>query len=230
MRAVCDKKKVRVRQSPTQRQPRLWRLNYTLLFFLARRRASAIIRLVGTFDLGSSNSRYVSGTQRNAKHRGVVVRQSGRPASHAYGAFHYIKPFQCIIYFCVSHLRYGLCTGDGGQRALCNIADLKIAARGSIALARPVYIILTYDFSRKFCLPSHLYCDKPILHSAGPSLAERAGDVAFPPPPKENVSVCERARKRQRPRPRRPRRTLRTHPELFTTRVNLIPVRDRHAE
>lgn len=107
-------------------------------FFSARRRASAIIRLVGTFDLGSSNSRYVSGTQRNAKHRGVVVRQSGRPASHAYGAFHYIKPFQCIIYFCVSHLRYGLCTGDGGQRALCNIADLKIAAcaRGSIARAR----------------------------------------------------------------------------------------------
>lgn len=120
LRAVCDKKKgTRVRQSPTQRQPRLWRLNYTLLFFCsARRRASAIIRLVGTFDLGSSNSRYVSGTQRNAKHRGVVVRQSGRPASHAYGAFHYIKPFQCIIYFCVSHLRYGLCTGDGGQRAL----------------------------------------------------------------------------------------------------------------
>lgn len=101
---------------------------YSPFFFSARRRASAIIRLVGTFDLGSSNSRYVSGTQRNAKHRGVVVRQSGRPASHAYGAFHYIKPFQCIIYFCVSHLRYGLCTGDGGQRALCNIADLKIAA------------------------------------------------------------------------------------------------------
>lgn len=120
-------------------------------FFSARRRASAIIRLVGTFDLGSSNSRYVSGTQRNAKHRGVVVRQSGRPASHAYGAFHYIKPFQCIIYFCVSHLRYGLCTGDGGQRALCNIADLKIAPWQRLDSARPVYIILTYDFSRKFC-------------------------------------------------------------------------------
>lgn len=120
-------------------------------FFSARRRASAIIRLVGTFDLGSSNSRYVSGTQRNAKHRGVVVRQSGRPASHAYGAFHYIKPFQCIIYFCVSHLRYGLCTGDGGQRALCNIADLKIAPWQRLDSARSVYIILTYDFSRKFC-------------------------------------------------------------------------------
>lgn len=169
MRAVCDKKKVRVRQSPTQRQPRLWRLNYTLLFFSARRRASAIIRLVGTFDLGSSNSRYVSGTQRNAKHRGVVVRQSGRPASHAYGAFHYIKPFQCIIYFCVSHLRYGLCTGDGGQRALCNIADLKIAAwqRLDSERARPGIHYPHVRFFTEVLLPSHLYCDKPILHSAG---------------------------------------------------------------
>lgn len=48
--------------------------------------------------------------------RGAAKRQAG--LSHAYGAFHYIKPFQCIIYFCVSHLRYGLCTGDGGQRVL----------------------------------------------------------------------------------------------------------------
>lgn len=144
-------------------------------FFSARRRASAIIRLVGTFDLGSSNSRYVSGTQRNAKHRGVVVRQSGRPASHAYGAFHYIKPFQCIIYFCVSHLRYGLCTGDGGQRALCNIADLKIAAWQRLdserararARSRPSIHYPHVRFFTEVLLPSHLYCDKPILHSAG---------------------------------------------------------------
>lgn len=136
-------------------------------FFSARRRASAIIRLVGTFDLGSSNSRYVSGTQRNAKHRGVVVRQSGRPASHAYGAFHYIKPFQCIIYFCVSHLRYGLCTGDGGQRALCNIADLKIAAWQRLDSARPGIHYPHVRFFTEVLLPSHLYCDKPILHSAG---------------------------------------------------------------
>lgn len=146
-------------------------------FFSARRRASAIIRLVGTFDLGSSNSRYVSGTQRNAKHRGVVVRQSGRPASHAYGAFHYIKPFQCIIYFCVSHLRYGLCTGDGGQRALCNIADLKIAAWQRLdserARARvPVYIILTYDFSRKFCFLHTFIATSPFCIVPAPSLAE----------------------------------------------------------
>lgn len=44
--------RARIRQSPTQRQPRLWRLNYTLLFFSARRRASAIIRLVGTLRSG----------------------------------------------------------------------------------------------------------------------------------------------------------------------------------
>lgn len=152
-------------------------------FFSARRRASAIIRLVGTFDLGSSNSRYVSGTQRNAKHRGVVVRQSGRPASHAYGAFHYIKPFQCIIYFCVSHLRYGLCTGDGGQRALCNIADLKIAAwqrldseraRARARARAPVYIILTYDFSRKFCFLHTFIATSPFCIVPAPSLAERA--------------------------------------------------------
>lgn len=150
-------------------------------FFSARRRASAIIRLVGTFDLGSSNSRYVSGTQRNAKHRGVVVRQSGRPASHAYGAFHYIKPFQCIIYFCVSHLRYGLCTGDGGQRALCNI-DLKIAAWQRLdserARARPSIHYPHVRFFTEVLLPSHLYCDKPILHSAGHRRSPNARDVA----------------------------------------------------
>lgn len=151
MRAVCDKKKSPRTPIADATTASVMATKLYSPFFSARRRASAIIRLVGTFDLGSSNSRYVSGTQRNAKHRGVVVRQSGRPASHAYGAFHYIKPFQCIIYFCVSHLRYGLCTGDGGQRALCNIADLKIAAPGRVDSARPVYIILTYDFSRKFC-------------------------------------------------------------------------------
>lgn len=159
---------------------------YSPFFFSARRRASAIIRLVGTFDLGSSNSRYVSGTQRNAKHHGVVVRQSGRPASHAYGAFHYIKPFQCIIYFCVSHLRYGLCTGDGGQRALCNIADLKIAAWQRLDSARaraPVYIILTYDFSRKFCflhtfIATSPFCIVPAgARCAAGTLCTR--DVAF---------------------------------------------------
>lgn len=86
LRAVCDKKKgVRVRQSPTQRQPRLWQLNYTLSFFFQPvGAASAIIRLVGTFDLGSSNSRYVSGTQRNAKHTVVswCGKAAGRPLMH----------------------------------------------------------------------------------------------------------------------------------------------------
>lgn len=147
-------------------------------FFSARRRASAIIRLVGTFDLGSSNSRYVSGTQRNAKHRGVVVRQSGRPASHAYGAFHYIKPFQCIIYFCVSHLRYGLCTGDGGQRALCNIRrpkDSKPRQRLDSARAARYTLSSRTIFHGSFALPSHLYCDKPILHTAGRRSLPRAG-------------------------------------------------------
>lgn len=95
------------------------------------------------------------------------MRQSGRPASHAYGAFHYIKPFQCIIYFCVSHLRYGLCTGDGGQRALCNIADLKIAAWQRLDSARPGIHYPHVRFFTEVLLPSHLYCDKPILHSAG---------------------------------------------------------------
>lgn len=158
-------------------------------FFSARRRASAIIRLVGTFDLGSSNSRYVSGTQRNAKHRGVVVRQSGRPASHAYGAFHYIKPFQCIIYFCVSHLRYGLCTGDGGQRALCNIADLKIAAWQRLDSARPVYIILTYDFSRKFCFLHTFIATSPFCMPAVARRTMRDGRVSLP---EENIRVCAR--------------------------------------
>lgn len=106
------------------------------------------------------------------------MRQSGRPASHAYGAFHYIKPFQCIIYFCVSHLRYGLCTGDGGQRALCNIADLKIAAWQRLDSARArAHAGIHYPhvgFFTEVLLPSHLYCDKPILHSCRPSLVERA--------------------------------------------------------
>lgn len=46
---------------------------FFVFFFCTRRRAGAIILLVETFDLGSSNSRYVSGTQRNAGHRGRVV-------------------------------------------------------------------------------------------------------------------------------------------------------------
>lgn len=178
MRAVCDKKKKGPRTpiaDATTASVMATKLYSS--FFSARRRASAIIRLVGTFDLGSSNSRYVSGTQRNAKHRGVVVRQSGRPASHAYGAFHYIKPFQCIIYFCVSHLRYGLCTGDGGQRALCNIADLKIAAWQRLDSARPVYIILTYDFSRKFCFLHTFIATSPFC--IVPAVARRARRVAF---------------------------------------------------
>jgi len=163
-------------------------------FFSARRRASAIIRLVGTFDLGSSNSRYVSGTQRNAKHRGVVVRQSGRPASHAYGAFHYIKPFQCIIYFCVSHLRYGLCTGDGGQRALCNIADLKIAAWQRLDSARPVYIILTYDFSRKFCFLHTFIATSPfcIVPAVARCAARHAVNARCRVSSEENVCMCAR--------------------------------------
>lgn len=202
MRAVCDKKRSARTPIADATTASVMATKLYSPFFSARRRASAIIRLVGTFDLGSSNSRYVSGTQRNAKHRGVVVRQSGRPASHAYGAFHYIKPFQCIIYFCVSHLRYGLCTGDGGQRALCNIADLKIAAPAEASLDSAwlgaVYIILTYDFSRKFYLPSHLYCDKPILHSAGrpsPSLAKRARCRVSSPKRKKTHSVYVRARR-----------------------------------
>lgn len=105
------------------------------------------------------------------------MRQSGRPASHAYGAFHYIKPFQCIIYFCVSHLRYGLCTGDGGQRVPLALQhrrpkDSSPAQRASIARV-PVYIILTYDFFTEVLLPSHLYCDKPFLHSGRPAVAPR---------------------------------------------------------
>lgn len=37
------------------------------------------------------------------------------------------------------------------ESPLQHIADLKIAARQRLDSARPVYIILTYDFSRKFC-------------------------------------------------------------------------------
>lgn len=117
--------------------------------------------------------------------RSTVVRQSGRPASHAYGAFHYIKPFQCIIYFCVSHLRYGLCTGDGGQRALCNIADLKIAAWQRLDSARPVYIILTYDFSRKFCFLHTFIATSPFC--IVPAVARRA--TRHVSSPEENVCM-----------------------------------------
>lgn len=143
------------------------------------------------------------------------MRQSGRPASHAYGAFHYIKPFQCIIYFCVSHLRYGLCTGDGGQRALCNIADLKIAARQRLDSARPGIHYPHVRFFTEVLLPSHLYCDKPILHSAGRrSLRGRHAavyarrDVAFRRRKKTFVRhrACVRAETRESPPPPKTRR------------------------
>lgn len=137
------------------------------------------------------------------------MRQSGRPASHAYGAFHYIKPFQCIIYFCVSHLRYGLCTGDGGQRALCNIADLKIAAWQRLDSARPGIHYPHVRFFTEVLLPSHLYCDKPILHSAGRrSLCTRDAtrrDVAFCRRKKTFVRHRACARRREKARCRRKR-------------------------
>lgn len=99
-----------------------------LFFFCIRRRAGAIILQVETFDLGSSNSRYVSGTRRET--RGTVdvwcaKRQAG--LSHAYGAFHYIKPFQCIIYFCVSHLRSGLVHSHRRTEGYVTSSGLKIA-------------------------------------------------------------------------------------------------------
>lgn len=57
--------------------------------------------------LGSRNDTWWMARRRRrisrAAHGGV-----GQLSTHAYGVFHYIKPFQCIIYFCVSHLR-----GDG---------------------------------------------------------------------------------------------------------------------
>lgn len=143
------------------------------------------------------------------------MRQSGRPASHAYGAFHYIKPFQCIIYFCVSHLRYGLCTGDGGQRALCNIADLKIAAWQRLDSARPGIHYPHVRFFTEVLLPSHLYCDKPILHSAGRrSLRGRRAvyarrDVAFCRRKKTFVRHRACARRREKARRRRRRRRKR---------------------
>lgn len=37
--------------------------------------------------------------------QGVGQQHQPVRSPHAYVAFHYIKPFQCIIYFCVSHLR-----------------------------------------------------------------------------------------------------------------------------
>ena len=39
------------------------------------------------------------------------------PTSHAYGAFHYIKPSRCIIYFCMSHLRTKLLHSIRGSDA-----------------------------------------------------------------------------------------------------------------
>lgn len=148
------------------------------------------------------------------------MRQSGRPASHAYGAFHYIKPFQCIIYFCVSHLRYGLCTGDGGQRALCNIADLKIAAWQRLDSAAPGIHYPHVRFFTEVLLPSHLYCDKPILHSAGRrSLRGRHAVYARRDATRRDVAFCRRkktfvwhracARRREKARCRRKRRRRR---------------------
>lgn len=136
--------------------------------------------------------------EKREAHRGVVVRQSGRPASHAYGAFHYIKPFQCIIYFCVSHLRYGLCTGDGGQRALCNIADLKIAAWQRLDSAALGIHYPHVRFFTEVLLPSHLYCDKPFLHSGRPSLAACPARcecaTSHFASPEENICMYARAR------------------------------------
>lgn len=162
------------------------------------------------------------------------MRQSGRPASHAYGAFHYIKPFQCIIYFCVSHLRYGLCTGDGGQRALCNIADLKIAAWQRLDSARPGIHYPHVRFFTEVLLPSHLYCDKPILHSADRrsprgrhTLCTRDATRRDAPrrrvlSPEENVCAapCVRAETRKSPLPpktRRKRDPLGIHPPVSRT-------------
>lgn len=194
-RAVCDKKKsalARARAYTPIADATTASVMATKLyspFFSARRRASAIIRLVGTLRSGliELTIRQWHAEKREA-HRGVVVRQSvSRPVSHAYGAFHYIKPFQCIIYFCVSHLRYGLCTEDRGP-SLCNIADLKIAPPAeSIARARarvspfPSLPGIHYPHVRFFTevlLPSHLYCDKPILHSV-PSVVVRARAHTF---------------------------------------------------
>ena len=95
--------------------------------------------------------------RRNARTRGG---QSVRSPAHAYGAFHYIKPFQCIIYFCVSHLR----TRSAGSRAT------KTGPRAIYRGARigPVYIILTCDFQawqrQTIAFTTRLYCERPHRH------------------------------------------------------------------
>lgn len=85
LRAVCDKKKgPRTPIADATTASVMATKLYSLLFFQPVGAASAIIRLVGTFDLGSSNSRYVSGTQRNAKHTVVswCGKAAGRPLMH----------------------------------------------------------------------------------------------------------------------------------------------------
>lgn len=58
--------------------------------------------------------------------------------------------------------------------SLCNIADLKIAAWQRLDSARaPVYIILTYDFSRKFCFLHTFIATSPFCIVPAGALAAR---------------------------------------------------------
>lgn len=96
--------------------------------------------------------------QRNARTRGG---QSFRSAAHAYGTFHYIKPFQCIIYFCVSHLR----TRSAGRLERDEDRTTDDISRREIG---PVYIILTCDFQPRqqqtIALATRRYCERPHRH------------------------------------------------------------------